>query len=88
MRGWIALDETTGAMMTRTHGRGKNGLPKYVLILPKETLAQRNNDLFSSYTWENPDRKFIRAWNDTEAIKEGNIKLEKMLNSREVARNE
>ena len=79
IRGWVALDTDTGAFLSQTSGRGKGGLPKYILILPNKSVAERGG-LFASYQWDYPKgRKFIRAWTLREAVEAANIKLARMV---------
>jgi hypothetical protein len=76
---WNALDPDSGAFLFRTNGRGKGGLPTYVLIKPNKTVAVRGG-LFTPYQWDYPTgRKFIRAWTLEEAIEIGNQRLAKMM---------
>ena len=35
---WDAIDTETGAFLMRTNGRGKGGLPKFVLIKPNKSV--------------------------------------------------
>jgi hypothetical protein len=82
LKGWMALDTETGAFLSQTRGRGKRGLPTYILILPNKTLIQRGG-LFAEYDWDYPkDRKFIREWTDEAAIETANKRLRKMLKQR------
>ena len=56
---------------------------KYILILLNRSVDERGG-LFADYDWDYPQgRKFVRAWNDVEAIELANAKLAKMLQSRE-----
>lgn len=74
-----AIDTESGAILFRTNGRGKGGLPKYVLIKPRERPT--NVADWSQYRlgdWEGGNRKFIRAWSLDEAIRIGNQRLERM----------
>lgn len=75
-----AIDPETGATLWQTNGRGKGGLPKYVLIKPRARPLPSTD--WSQYRmpsdWEDKDRKFIRAWTVSEAIAIGNERLEKM----------
>jgi hypothetical protein len=83
LRGWHALDVESGAFMYRTHGRGKYGLPKYVLILPNKSPEERGG-LLERYDWDYPSgRKFIRAWTFDEALSIANERLKKMLSARD-----
>ncbi len=83
LRSWRALDVESGAFLSRTHGRGKYGLPKYILILPNKTPEERGG-LLARYEWDYPKgRKFIRAWTEEEAIESANARLKKMLAARE-----
>ena len=75
---WDAIDTETGAFLFRTNGRGKGGLPTYILIKPNESVAERGGWLSTKYTWESKNRKFIRAWSLTEAITIGDQRLAKM----------
>jgi hypothetical protein len=78
---WCALDTESGAFLSQTKGRGKNGLLKFVLILPSRTPTERGG-LFESYTWNQQDRKFIRAWSEAEAVEIANSKLKKMIEAK------
>jgi hypothetical protein len=63
--GLCAIDPETGALLKQTAGQGKDGLPKFVLILPNKTPAERSG-LLADYRWDYPHgRKIIRAWTDT-----------------------
>jgi len=66
-----------GAFLMRTNGRGKGGLPRFVLIKPNKSVEERGG-LFTTYDWDDKDRKFIRAWTLREAIEIGNKRLERM----------
>jgi hypothetical protein len=72
-----AIDTETGAFLMRTNGRGKGGLPKFVLIKPNKSVEERGG-LFTPYDWDDKNRKFIRAWTLREAIEIGNKRLERM----------
>jgi hypothetical protein len=74
---WDAIDTETGAFLMRTNGRGKGGLPKFVLIKPNKSVEERGG-LFTPYDWDDKNRKFIRAWTLREAIEIGNKRLERM----------
>lgn len=74
---WDAIDTETGAFLMRTNGRGKGGLPKFVLIKPNKSVEERGG-LFTTYDWDDKNRKFIRAWTLREAIEIGNKRLERM----------
>lgn len=78
-KGWCALCSDTGAFLSAGNGRSKseNG-HKYVLIVPNETLDERGG-FFGDYTWDNPRRKFVRAWSEEEAIAAANKKLSKLV---------
>ena len=75
-----AIDTESGAIFFRTNGRGKGGLPKYILILPNEKPAP--DTVWTQYrhgSWEYSNRKFIRAWTFQEALEIANQKLSKLL---------
>ena len=74
---WDAIDTETGAFLMRTNGRGKGGLPKFVLIKPNKSVEERGG-LITTYDWDDKNRKFIRAWTLREAIEIGNKRLERM----------
>lgn len=76
-----AVDPESGAYLFHTAGRGKGGLPKYILILPNVPVAKRES-LFTHATWNDGERKFIRAWSREEAIRVANGRLMKMLAKR------
>lgn len=83
-----AIDTESGATLQRTNGRGKGGLPKYVLIRPNEPPAPNTDWMkYRLGHWEDRNRKFIRAWSLVEAIAIGNERLAKMLRTA-VARGE
>lgn len=74
-----AIDPESGATLQRTNGRGKGGLPKYILILPNDKPAPDTD--WAKYRmgeWEDSNRKFIRAWTWQEALEQANTKLAKM----------
>lgn len=73
-----AVDPDTGAFLWQTNGRGKGGLPTWILILPNETVAERGGLFSKDYTWEYENRKRFRAWSLAEAIEIGNRRLAKM----------
>lgn len=78
-----AIDTESGATLQRTNGRGKGGLPKYVLILPNEKPATDTD--WAKYrhgSWEYSNRKFIRAWTFAEALEIANSRLAKMCKAR------
>lgn len=82
--GWLALDPESGAFLYQTRGRGKGGLPSYILILPNRTPQERGG-LTTRYEFDYPQgRKFIREWTEQEAIETANQKLAKMLHKQHI----
>ena len=79
IKGWCALCPNTGAFLSASRGRSRSGSGhKYVLIVPNETLDERGG-FFGDYTWDNHNRKFVRAWSEDEAIAAANEKLSKIM---------
>jgi hypothetical protein len=80
-RSWAAIDPESGAFLSRSRGNAKYGFTHYVLILPKESLAERGG-YFGKYTWDEQERKRLRAYSDDEALAIANDRLTKLLAKR------
>jgi hypothetical protein len=85
--GWTAIDPDSGAYLFRTNGRSRTTtLPKYILILPRKSVADRRS-LFHDTAWDYPHgRKIVRAMTDEEAIVIANERLIKMMEQQASAR--
>lgn len=82
LRGLVAIDTESGAMLFASHGRSSKA-PKYVLVLPNKSIEERGG-LFARYDWDYPKgRKFVRSWGTDTAIELANVKLAKMLKERQ-----
>lgn len=77
LRDWCAIDTESGAYLKQTSGRGKCGLPKFFVILPHKSPAERGG-FFKNTVSGGFERTTIRAWTLQEAIKIGNERLPKL----------
>ena len=73
-RGYRAVDRESGAYMRASAGRSHHA-PKYTLILPYTTPAQRGSFMEYEYNFL---RSVVRAWSEAEAIQIANERLPKM----------
>lgn len=74
---WLALDLDNGAYLFRTYGRGKGGLPTYVLIVHGPGYADVEALSKAGFDWKY--RSFIRAWGHADALELANVRLQKHL---------
>jgi hypothetical protein len=74
-----AADFEHGAHLSKTAGRGKSGLPKYVLIVKDANAGAADLRALMHFSFEWDYRSFIRAWSLQEAIEIANQRLEKYL---------
>lgn len=81
IRGWDAVDVENCVYLKKTAGRGKYGLPKFLLIVPDPKPAQLT-DIFQAYSYHDYVRSVIRAWSLDEAIQIANQRLPKLLKRR------
>lgn len=81
IRGWDAVDVENVAYLKQTAGRGKYGLPKFLLIAPDPKPAQFT-EILQAYCYPDFVRSIIRAWSLSEAIDIANQRLPKLLKRR------
>lgn len=74
-----AVDFEHGAFLSKTAGRGKGGLPKYVLIVKEANAGAANVSALMRTGFEWDYRSFVRAWSLREAIEIANQRLAKHL---------
>jgi hypothetical protein len=77
IRGWDAVDTDNFAYLRQTAGRGKYGLPKFILLLvtnPPEKFEQ----LLEAYSNFDKVYSVIRAWSLEEAIEIANKRLPRL----------
>jgi hypothetical protein len=83
MRGWVALDQESGAYLIGSRGRSSRGnAPRYWLILPEKTVVERDGYFADRDAFVEWKRTSFRAWTPEEAISIANTKLPKMLADR------
>jgi len=81
IRGWDAVDVENCAYLKQTAGRGKYGLPKFLLIAPDPKPVQLT-DILQAYSYHDVVRSVIRAWSLDEAIEIANKRLPALLKRR------
>jgi len=81
IRSWDAVDVENVVYLKQTAGRGKYGLPKFLLIAPDPKPAQFS-DILQAYCYPDFVRSVIRAWSLDEAIEIANQRLPKLLKRR------
>ena len=77
IRGWDAIDTENFAYLHRTAGRGKYGLPKFILVLFTNHPATFEELLQAYSQWESA-YSVIRAWSLEEAIEIANKRLPRL----------
>jgi hypothetical protein len=77
IRGWHAVDTANCGYLYQTSGRGKYGLPKFILVLVVNP-PDRFDEVMEAYTrWERIT-SVIRAWSLEEAIQIANTRLPRL----------
>lgn len=85
IRSWDAVDVENVVYLKQTAGRGKYGLPKFLLIAPDPKPAQFS-DILQAYCYPDFVRSVIRAWSLEEAIEIANKRLPALLKRRRTMR--
>jgi hypothetical protein len=77
IRGWDAVDTENFAYLHQTNGRGKYGLPKFILVLFVDH-PENFEDTLKAYTDLPRMRSIIRVWSLEEAIEIANKRLPRL----------
>lgn len=81
----LAVDVQTGAYLFQSAGQWKNGLLKFILVLPHETPADRGGVFGERRNMFAVERAVIPAWSIDEAIDVANKRLPGMMRRAKIA---